>query len=110
MNDIVLIIGASSDIGLNLIESFKETSTILAHYNSNDQKLQELASNTHHKLVPLKADLSKEEDITSLLEEVISNHGVPNKIIHLAAGKFSNMRFKELKWQDGENDIAISLQ
>jgi len=34
--DIILIIGASSDIGLNLIKNVSDEALIIAHYNSSN--------------------------------------------------------------------------
>ena len=39
MNNIILIIGASSDIGLNLIKNIDEECLILAHFNHSDKEL-----------------------------------------------------------------------
>ena len=37
--DIILIIGASSDIGIDLIKNIDEDALILAHYNSSNKGL-----------------------------------------------------------------------
>lgn len=108
--NIILIIGASSDIGLNLIENISEEALIIAHYNSSDEKLLELSKNINNELVTLKADLSKEQEVSDFIETVELNHGVPNKIIHLAAPKFENIRFKDIIWDGFQNEINISLK
>ncbi|MDA9279884.1 SDR family oxidoreductase [bacterium] len=108
--DIILIIGASSDIGLDLIESISDEALIIAHYNSSNQKLLELSKNVTNELVTLKADLSKEEEINSLLDVIESVYGIPSKIIHLAAPKFENIRFKDISWDNFQNEINISLK
>ena len=68
--DIILIIGASSDIGLNLIKNIDEDALILAHYNSSNRKLLELSKNINNELVTLKADLSKEDETNKLLDVI----------------------------------------
>ena len=60
--NIILIIGASSDIGLNLIKNISEEALIIAHYNSSDAKLLELSKNINNELITLKADLLKEDE------------------------------------------------
>ena len=110
MNNIILIIGASSDIGLDLIKSIDEECLILAHYNSSDEKLLELSKSINNKIIMLKADLSSEDDILSMLNSIEENYGIPNKIIHLAAPKFENIRFKDVTWDNFQNDINISLK
>jgi len=108
--DIILIIGASSDIGLNLIKNIDEDALILAHYNSSNRKLLELSKNINNELVTLKADLSKEDEINKLLDVIESDYGIPNKIIHLASNKVENIRFKDVSWIDFEKDINISFK
>ena len=108
--NIILIIGASSDIGLNLIKNISEDAFIIAHYNSSNEKLLELSKEITNELVTLKADLSKERDVSVFIDTVELNHGVPNKIIHLAAPKFENIRFKDISWDSFQNEINISLK
>jgi len=108
--DIILIIGASSDIGLNLIKNISDEALIIAHYNSSNGRLLELSENINNELVTLKADLSKEHEINNLLGVIESDYGIPNKIIHLAAPKFENIRFKDIVWESFQNEINISLK
>ncbi len=108
--NIILIIGASSDIGLNLIENIKYDALIIAHYNSSDEKLLELSKHINNELVTVKADLLKEDEINDLLHTIEFNYGIPNKIVHLAANKVENIRFKDVTWSDFEKDINISLK
>jgi len=108
--NIVLIIGASSDIGLDLIKSIDEECLILAHYNSSNENLLELSKSMNNELILLKADLSSSDDILSMITNIEKNYGTPNKIIHLAAPKFENIRFKDIGWDDFQNDIDISLK
>ena len=108
--NIILIIGASSDIGIDLIKNIDEEALILAHYNSSDKKLSELSNKIDNELVMIKADLSKEDETISMIESIENKYGVPNKIIHLAAPKFENIRFKDIKLDDFQNDIEISLK
>jgi 3-oxoacyl-[acyl-carrier protein] reductase len=108
--DIILIIGASSDIGLNLIKNIDNEALVIAHYNSSNEQLLELSKNIDNELVTIKSDLSKEDEINKLLDVIESDYGVPNKIIHLAANKVENIRFKDVSWSDFEKDINISFK
>jgi len=108
--DIILIIGASSDIGVNLIESINDEALIIAHFNKSNEKLLELSKNINNELVTLKADLSKEDEINQLLDAIESDYGIPNIIVHLAANKVENIRFKDISWSDFEKDINVSLK
>jgi len=108
--NIILIIGASSDIGLDLIKSIDEDCLILAHYNNSEDKLLGLSKTITNEVVLLKADLSQDIEIISMLDDIEKNYGIPNKIIHLAAPKFENIRFKDISWDSFQNDINISLK
>jgi 3-oxoacyl-[acyl-carrier protein] reductase len=111
MNEnIILIIGASSDIGLDLIRNIDEECLILAHYNSSNIELLKLAEVTNNKIVMLKADLSSQDDVLTMLNSIDEGYGTPNKIIHLAASKVENIRFKDVSWSDFEKDINICLK
>ncbi len=110
MNNIIFIIGASSDLGLDLIKNIDEEALILAHYNSNKTALEKLSAQISNRLVPLQADLSSEDEIKALIEKIQSEYGTPNKIIQLAASRVENIRFKEVQWSDFEKDINITLK
>ena len=66
MSNILLIIGASSDIGLELIKSCEEKCLIIAHYNSSNQKLLDLKKNISDELITLKANLESENELEEL--------------------------------------------
>ena len=110
MSNIVFIIGASSDIGLDLIKKIDEECIILAHYHSNKDELVQLSKEIKNTLVPLQADLSNEDDINALIQKIQTEYGTPNKIIQLAASRVENIRFKEVKWSDFEKDMNITLK
>jgi len=109
MNNIVFITGASSDIGIELIKNIKEECVIIAHFNSNSSRLLALQKETKNKIVPLQSDFSSDISIGNMLEHIESEIGVPNKIIHLAAPKFENIRFKSVSWHHFQNELNVSL-
>jgi 3-oxoacyl-[acyl-carrier protein] reductase len=109
MNNIIFITGASSDIGVELIKSLNEECIIIAHYNSNNQKLLELQKESRNQIIPVQANFSSEKSVTDMLDKIESQIGVPNKIVHLAASKFENIRFKDVKWINFQNEINLSL-
>ena len=106
--DIILIIGASSDIGIDLISNIDNRALILAHYNSSNKRLLELAKKIDNELVVIKADLSIEDQTRSMVVDIEKKYGVPNKIIHLAAPKFANVRFKDFDLVDFQKELEIS--
>lgn len=109
--NIILIVGASSDIGLELIKNLDdEEILILAHYNNSSEGLIDVSRTIKNTLVPLQANLSSESEINIFLDNIESKYGVPNKIVLLAANRVENIRFKDLKWSNFEQDINISLK
>jgi 3-oxoacyl-[acyl-carrier protein] reductase len=68
--NIILIIGASSDIGVDLIKNIDEDALILAHYNSSGKGLSELSNKIDNELVMIKADLSIEDETISMVESI----------------------------------------
>jgi 3-oxoacyl-[acyl-carrier protein] reductase len=110
MDNILFITGASSDIGLHLIKNVTEKCLILAHYNKSIEGLKELSKEITNELIPIQADLSSESEIYNLLNTIERDYGIPNKIVHLAAPKFENIRFKNIRWGDFQKDMFVSLK
>lgn len=111
MNKSILILGASSDVGVALIKRIKKDyDTIIAHYNSDNQQLLELKELTGDKLHLLQADFSSEQDTERLIEQIEQEIGSPTHIVHLPAGKVRNIQFHKSDWMVVENDINISLR
>jgi 3-oxoacyl-[acyl-carrier protein] reductase len=108
--NIILIIGSSSDIGIELIKSIDEDCLILAHYNSNDKVLKELSTSINNKIELLQANLSNENEVKNLIINIEQQYGLPNKIVFLSANRVENIRFKDVDWLDFEKDINISLK
>lgn len=110
MNNILFIVGASSEIGLELIKNIDEECLIIAHYNSSDQQLLALSKDIPNKMVLHKADLAREIDIIEMLDTIENDYGVPSKIVLLAATRVEHRRFKDVQWSDFEKDIKVSLK
>ncbi|NQX40290.1 3-oxoacyl-[acyl-carrier protein] reductase [Pedobacter steynii] len=110
MNNIIFITGASSDIGIQLIRSLTEECLIIAHYNTSLAPLTEVSKEISNVLIPIQADLASESEVCNLLDYVEENYGVPNKIVHLAAAKFENVRFKDIEWPKFQDEILLSLK
>lgn len=109
-DDIILILGASSDIGIDLINNLDDDCLILAHYNSSNKVLLDLSKKVKSNLVLIKADLSIEAEVYSMIDLIEKKYGIPNKIIQLAASKVENIRFKDVAWEDFEKDINVALR
>lgn len=113
----ILLIGASSDIGLEIIrqESVRpegdDAPLFLAHYHRSLAKLERLRESMPGvNIVPLEADLSRLDDVESLAKRIQTEHPIVNKIVHLAAPKFEYRRFKDIRWDDFQRELDVQLR
>lgn len=108
--DVVLITGASSDIGCALIKTLDaEHRIILAHYYQSSQKLEALKKYMTAEVVPLQADFRKEEEVERFIELVRAKGAFPNKIVHLAGSPPRPVRFSDLDWSKTHEEMNIQV-
>jgi 3-oxoacyl-[acyl-carrier protein] reductase len=108
---VVLILGASSGIGRQVIREIDDgSSLVLAHYNHNLDKLIQLQSEVRSTIVPIQADLSRNEDIEAMLARIAGVCPYPQKIVHLPAPRMSYTRFKDATWQTFQHEMDIELR
>lgn len=109
---VLLVIGASSDMGMALIRRVhKNYDRIIAHYNHMSDSLKELSENLgREKLILIQADLSKEEEVIRLIEKMKATCDSPSHIIHFPAPICNNSKFHKIKWDVFQNEYEISLK
>lgn len=97
-----LILGASSDLGIELIKKLDEENSIssekslfIAHYNSSKEKLESMPINEKNNLVCVQCNLSNMNSVDNLITEVKQYTDAPTHIVHLAAEPFRYMKLKE---------------
>jgi len=106
-----LIIGASSDIGGEIIRAIDSTdAVILAHYHQSAGKIESLAEKLSARLIPLIANLADEPETQKLIETAQTHCPCPENILLLAAPKVTNVRFKNLTWSDFLVHLNIQLR
>lgn len=112
MNEkVLLVIGASSDIGMSLIDRIsKNYDYIIGHYNNINDKLSNLKNKLGDKLILIQGDFSKEEATKQFIEDVKLTKKMPTHIVHLPARKMENIKFSKLEWKKFETEINISLR
>lgn len=108
---VLLVIGASSDCGLAVIKQIQHNYTcIYAHYGHTAEKLLELKETLGDKLVLIQDDFSGAcggETVLKVMEE----KGVfPEHVIHFSAQPFRNIKFVKAEWDTFEKDLQISLR
>ena len=108
---ILLVTGASSDIGIKLIERISNNyDYIIAHYGSNNSKLLTLKEKIGDKIILLDGDFKNEKATYEFVEKIKKLNLIPTDIVHLPAGRVENMKFSKLSWDKFQTDIDISLR
>ncbi|WP_104742728.1 SDR family NAD(P)-dependent oxidoreductase [Helicobacter cinaedi] len=107
MKDSILITGASSDLGVSLIQRLDSKATIFALYHSNNVFKQQCFNDRH--IIPLQCDLSNTHQIQAMIAH-IQTIDIPNKIVHLASPRICNTHFGKLAWEDYKTHLSISLE
>ncbi len=112
MNEKVLLVtGASSDIGVELIKNIHQNyDYIIAHYNNDKGDLVELEDKLNDKLILLSSNFLDEEDTNKFVDTIIEKGIIPNHIVHLPAGNCINKKFHQLNWEKFNKDLNIGLR
>ena len=113
MNEKVLLVtGASSDIGTGLIEKVADNyDFIIAHHVNNDSiKLLELKDKLGDKLILLNGNFLDEKDTYRFVEDIKKMNKIPTHIVHIPEGKIENKKCAKIKWENFKNDLDISLR
>jgi len=112
--EVILITGASSDIGLALIRRLLSSGTaptILAHCNSSVDRIEQLrAELTAETLIPLRADFSAPAAVSALAEEISARYGTPSQIVHLPGLALIYERFTKFKWEHFDADLNVQVR
>jgi 3-oxoacyl-[acyl-carrier protein] reductase len=96
-NGNILIIGASSALGVEFIRSYgHEYAHIIAHCNSNERELTEFIAHGHLSII--RCDLSSEEGVNRLLKHDEVSKRQLDSVIFIAAPRLQIVRFHKLSW------------
>ncbi|WP_026491170.1 SDR family NAD(P)-dependent oxidoreductase [Butyrivibrio sp. XPD2002] len=107
----VLVIGASSDIGVATIDSISDSyDYIIAHYFHMNDKLQELKNKLSDRMIMLQADLSIEQETKNLTDKLKELDMVPDHIIHFPAQQIQINRYIKMDWPVFQRGLDISLK
>ena len=112
-NDVILVTGASSDIGMSLIGkllSGDTPPTVLAHSNGGGERIKSLRNVFGDLVQPLSADFRRVEEVIAMADEVLARFGAPNAIVHLPALPLVYERFSKFDWGRFESDMSVQLQ
>ncbi len=111
MDKVLLVTGASSEVGVALIKKvYDDYSFILAHYNSNIGQIEELRKLYGDKIIPIKCNFQSEDNIESMITTIKEMNMIPDHIVHLSSPKIHHEYFQKRKWKEYQDGIDISLQ
>ena len=110
--DQVLVVGASSDIGVALIHHLITTrkSRIIAHGNSSMPRLENLAATHSGHVFPVQADLADSVSLENMVETVRMQHGVPRGIVFLAGIPLRLERFSKWDAAHFRRDCLVQIE
>lgn len=109
---VFLILGASSDIGCELINQLNQeyrNALFLAHYRSSDMNINKIQIFNGNEIVSIKANLADDSDVKMLIKKVGEEYGTPTHIVHLPAVKFEYTRLKEMEWDKFCTDLKVQV-
>lgn len=107
---LLLVTGASSDIGVELIRQLDSPALrIIAHSSRSGERVRDLAAGLASNVVPVRADLRNAGELSDMIA-AIKAVGVPDQIVHLPAPPFTMERFGKRPWEDFEAELEIGLR
>ena len=106
----LLILGASSDVGSELIASVDEQyDLILAHFCHSNEKIEKLKKRLGARMLLLQADLSQREELNQMITTIKEQEITDLHIVHMAAPKCRNVKFIKSSLADFEREIQVSV-
>ncbi len=111
MSKTLLVMGASSDIGMALIrENLSDYDIIIAHYRTMSEKLSALAQQCGEKLVLAQADLSQAGAVEAMIADIKGRGLAPSDIVLLPAPQFDHIRFHKIPYEIFQNGLDICFR
>ncbi len=100
-NKTLMVLGATSQVGTALIRRIQGGyGRILAHYNSNIERINELAGEFGDKIIPVQADLNSTGSARAMADHIKANGLLPDHFVHLACPRCRNERFHKCRTDD----------
>lgn len=108
----LLILGASSEIGIRILrEIYMDYQIVYVQYRKMNDELNKiiLEAGERVRVVPLQADLLEEKSVSKMLADLCSMEYTPNHIVHLPAPKAYHKQFHKDQWENFRKGWEISV-
>jgi len=113
-NDKVLLVtGASSDIGLALINSiYNNYDKIICQYRSSTALIEQLQARVGDRIMPIYADFSDINSTENFINGVKKNCPSPTHFVHLSSSnsRSINVKFAKTDWLQFEEELNITFR
>lgn len=110
MDKVIMITGASSDLGMAYIrERGREYTKIIAHYNHGNDKFAALRADYGDRILPLQADFSDIGSVRRFIEVIKETGLVPTHILHLVSPSPRSVKFHKSSVEEYERMMQVSL-
>lgn len=108
---VLLITGASSAVGIELIQRvYKDYDVIIAHYCHLNKDLTNLQETLGDKLVLMQADFLDKNSLMDMIRQIKEKGLVPNYIVHLPALKIRVEKFHKVNVERFQEEYTIAVQ
>ena len=106
--DLVLVAGASSDLGVALIRRLLQSgdASIVAHYHSSAERIEQLGA--RDRIQPVSADFESVESVERMVEQLDGR--VPSQIVYLPALKLRYERFSKFNLDHFDRDMNVQVR
>lgn len=112
MSKILLITGASSEVGMQLVQAvYTEYEKIYLQYQTMNDDLANMIEMLSEQvdIVPIQADFLDVDSVQAMVKQIKETSVLPNCIVHLPAPKAHNKQFHKEKWDNFETAWEISV-
>lgn len=112
MNKIVLILGGSSDISINVIKDLNNIWTntaFIATYHCDFISLDKIIMSNQNTLDKLCVNLLNNQEVEALITYIKERYGTPTHIIHFAANKMTYEKFKNSDLEKLKESLQIQI-
>lgn len=110
MEKIIIITGASSDLGMAYIrENAEEYSKIAAHFHHDNESFRALCKEYEDRILPIQADFADEEGVRQFIAGVKETGLVPTHILHLVSPASKSVKFHKSRAEEYQLMMQVSV-